>query len=292
MMEFQKKEWYLLELVLLDLISTLTKEGQIHKCKKLIFIYGSKKWNKIGKDQKNLIKWSQQQRNDTDLELAEETQGRATDEFIGMLQILAIGITDQDHLLQELAISWGLRDNLPKDEQQLFDIVVLQRQDEANDCHEQSRNLFPIDKDVDGLFQGLSLHPGVSPLEVALQLLLWWVLRVRCADQSVAWLLDSRHLFNQKPHQIPCYIDQYARISRKTSGCLRCVEQVWTYSAMLPVAWPNLNVAIKLDLFAMRNAPVARVGAPKTTALGAALLWHVKDVGLGRRRRDGHRHPE
>lgn len=61
---------------------------------------------------------------------------------------LPVGITDKDHFLHQLAISSGLRDNLPEDEKQLLDGVVLQRQHKPDDNHKQTRDLLSREDDT------------------------------------------------------------------------------------------------------------------------------------------------
>lgn len=49
---------------------------------------------------------------------------------------IPVRITDEDHLLQELPVSGRLGHNLPENQQELLDHVVLARQDEPDDGHE------------------------------------------------------------------------------------------------------------------------------------------------------------
>ena len=44
-----------------------------------------------------------------------------------MLQVFAVGVTDQNHLLHQLPVRRGLWDDLPKDQQQLLYRVILWR---------------------------------------------------------------------------------------------------------------------------------------------------------------------
>ncbi len=60
------------------------------------------------------------------LELAEEPQGGPPDELVGVLQVLPVGVADQDHLLHELAVRVRLGADLPEDEEELLDGVVLE----------------------------------------------------------------------------------------------------------------------------------------------------------------------
>lgn len=64
---------------------------------------------------------------------------------------LPVSITDKDHLLHQLAIRRGLRHNLPEDQQQLLDHMVLQRQHEPDDDHQETGDLLPREDDPDCL---------------------------------------------------------------------------------------------------------------------------------------------
>lgn len=76
---------------------------------------------------------------------------------VGQLVYLSVGVTDQDHLLKQLAI-WGcFGNNLPENQQQLFDGVVLKRQHETDYGHQQSWQLLTIQDHDDDLLQGFGL---------------------------------------------------------------------------------------------------------------------------------------
>lgn len=73
------------------------------------------------------------------------------------LAYLSVGITDQDHLLKQLAIRGCFGNNFPEHQQELFDGVVLKRQHKTNYGHQQSRELLAIQDHDDDLLQGFGL---------------------------------------------------------------------------------------------------------------------------------------
>lgn len=75
---------------------------------------------------------------------------------------LSVRIAHEDHLLQQPAIWSGLGHDLPEDKQQLFDGMVLQRQDKTYDGHQKPRQLFTIQNHNDHLLQGLCLQLDIS----------------------------------------------------------------------------------------------------------------------------------
>ena len=75
---------------------------------------------------------------------------------------LAIGVADQNHLLHQFAVRQCFRHNLPEDEQQLLDGVVLQRQHKADHRHQDPRDLLPSQNGVDAFLQSLSLGSDVA----------------------------------------------------------------------------------------------------------------------------------
>lgn len=69
---------------------------------------------------------------------------------------LSVGIADQDHLLKEFAIRSCFGNNLPENQQQLFNGVVLKWQHKANYGHQQPWQLFAIQDHNDDLLQSFS----------------------------------------------------------------------------------------------------------------------------------------
>lgn len=67
---------------------------------------------------------------------------------------LSVGIADQDHLLKEFAISGCFGNNLPENQQELFDGVILKWQHKANYGHQEPWQLFAIQDHDDDLLQG------------------------------------------------------------------------------------------------------------------------------------------
>lgn len=77
--------------------------------------------------------------------------------LVYQLAYLSVGITDQNHLLQQLAIWSCFGNNLPENQQQFLDGVILKWQHKADYGHQKSWQLLTIqDHDYD-LLQGFSL---------------------------------------------------------------------------------------------------------------------------------------
>lgn len=70
---------------------------------------------------------------------------------------LPVGITDQDHLLQQFSIRSGFGYDLPEDQQKFFDGVVLKWKHKADDGHQETRQLLAIQDHDDNLLQSLCL---------------------------------------------------------------------------------------------------------------------------------------
>ena len=96
-----------------------------------------------------------------------------------MLQVLAIGVAHEDHLLQQFALCIHFGNGLPEDEQQLLERVIVRRQAETDHVHQHAlqiwRTLPYAQKSWRGLWKWMllnldekatlfSLH---SPLSVA-----------------------------------------------------------------------------------------------------------------------------
>jgi hypothetical protein len=81
-----------------------------------------------------------------------------------VLQILSVRVADENHFLHEFAIRGGLRYDLPEDEQQFFDHVVLQWQHKPDDGHQQAWHTLAGKDHVDALLQRLDLNFNVALL--------------------------------------------------------------------------------------------------------------------------------
>ena len=57
---------------------------------------------------------------------------------------LPVGIADQDHLVQQLAVRAGLGPDLPEHQQQFLQLVVVARQHKPDDGHQQAREAVSI----------------------------------------------------------------------------------------------------------------------------------------------------
>lgn len=70
---------------------------------------------------------------------------------------LPVGVADQDHLLKQFSIRGGFGYNLPEDQQQFFDGVVLKRKHKADDGHQEARQLLAVQDHDDDFLQRLRL---------------------------------------------------------------------------------------------------------------------------------------
>lgn len=72
-------------------------------------------------------------------DLAQEPKGASSHVLVRVGQVLAICITDKDHLVQQFAIGAKFGNDLPVDEQQLLESVIIFGHHEANDRHQEPR---------------------------------------------------------------------------------------------------------------------------------------------------------
>lgn len=84
-----------------------------------------------------------------------EPQSGPAQELIRMLQIFPVRVTHKDHLLEEFAVGRRFRYDLPEDEEQLLDGVVLEGQHEAYNGHQEAGEAFAGEDYVDGFLEGL-----------------------------------------------------------------------------------------------------------------------------------------
>ena len=106
-------------------------------------------------------------------ELAEEAEHGAADEFVGVVEVVSQGIAHQDHLTQEFlggAVEFG--DYLPIQHQELLEQVVVGAAAEADDAHEDARQVLTGEEQHDGLLQRPNLEFDVGVLQVPHDLLL------------------------------------------------------------------------------------------------------------------------
>lgn len=102
---------------------------------------------------------------------------------------LSIGIAYENHLLEEFPIGGSLWHNLPEDEQQLLDCVILHGQHKAYDGHNETRIALTIQQQFDYFLERLNFYIRVAFFEVLLQLHLVRHLQIRRVDDRV-----TRHL--------------------------------------------------------------------------------------------------
>lgn len=77
---------------------------------------------------------------------------------------LAISIAHKDHFLQQFAIGRCLRHDLPEQQQQLFDGVIMRRHHKADDWHQQAGQAFAVQQQFDDLLDGFDSHVLVTIL--------------------------------------------------------------------------------------------------------------------------------
>lgn len=108
---------------------------------------------------------------DLDLvEAAEEAEGDAADVLVGVLEVVAEVLADEDHLREDLAAGVGLVDDLEVQEEELLDGVVLAGEDVADDGDEELRDGLAVEEEHDGLLEGVHLERHVVPLQRLLDL--------------------------------------------------------------------------------------------------------------------------
>jgi len=104
------------------------------------------------------------------IEAAEETEGDAADVLVGVLEVVAEILADEDHLGEDFASGIGLVNDLEVEEEKLLDGVVLGGEDVADDGDEELWNGFAVEEEHDGLLQFLDLRRDVVSLESFLDL--------------------------------------------------------------------------------------------------------------------------
>ena len=95
------------------------------------------------------------------VESAEESEGDAADVLVGMLEVVAEILADEDHLREDLAARIGLVDDLEIEEEELLDGVVLGGENVADDGDEELRNGLAVQEDHDGLLKRVDLRSDV-----------------------------------------------------------------------------------------------------------------------------------
>lgn len=102
---------------------------------------------------------------DLDLvEAAEEPERDAADVLVGVLEVVAEVLADEDHLGEDLAAGVGLVDDLEVEEEELLDGVVLAGEDVADDGDEELGNGLAVEEEHDGLLEGVDLEGDVVAL--------------------------------------------------------------------------------------------------------------------------------
>ncbi|GMN48127.1 hypothetical protein TIFTF001_017308 [Ficus carica] len=104
------------------------------------------------------------------VEAAEEAESDAADVLVGMLEVVAEVLADEDHLREDFASGVGLVDDLQVEEEKLLDGVVLGGEDIADDGDEQLGNRLPIQQKHYRLLQSLDLRFHIVPFQSLLDL--------------------------------------------------------------------------------------------------------------------------
>lgn len=104
------------------------------------------------------------------VESAEESEGDAADVLVGMLEVVAEILADEDHLREDLAARISLVDDLEVEEEELLDGVVLGGENVADDGDEELRNGLAVQEDHDGLLKRVDLRSDVVSFQGLLDL--------------------------------------------------------------------------------------------------------------------------
>jgi hypothetical protein len=124
-------------------------------------------------------------------EAAEEAQRDAADALVGVLQVVAEVLADEDHLRQDAAGGVALVDDLEVEEQQLLDGEVLGREDVADDGDEERAQGLAVEDEHDGALHGLDLGGDVAALQIRLDLIGHGGGALVEVDQQSAWLVHG-----------------------------------------------------------------------------------------------------
>ena len=103
-------------------------------------------------------------------DLAEEAQRLPPEELVGVLQVVAEVLADEDHLGQDLPVGGRLLDGLEVQEQQLLDVVVVAGKHVADDGDEEPGELLPVEHAYHELLHRHDLRVVVVALERLLEL--------------------------------------------------------------------------------------------------------------------------
>ena len=77
---------------------------------------------------------------------------------------LSVGVAHEDHLVQQFAVGRRLGPDLPEDQQELLERVVVGGHHKADDGHEQPRQTLTAQHQLDRPLQGTGLHAVVAML--------------------------------------------------------------------------------------------------------------------------------
>lgn len=103
-------------------------------------------------------------------EAAEEAEGDAADVLVGVVEVVAEVLADEDHLREAPAGGVALVDDLEVEEEQLLDGVVLGGEDVADDGDEEGGEGLAVEEEHDGALHGVHLGGHVAALEIRLDL--------------------------------------------------------------------------------------------------------------------------
>ena len=127
------------------------------------------------------------------LHLGHEAEGAAPDVLVRVVQVVQDLVAHQDELRQQFALEVDLVDDLEVHERELLEDVVLLRQHEPNDGHQEAVEDLAVDQQHDRLLHRLDLLPGLALLQQHAQLVALVRHDLRVIDQQRALLFHSRH---------------------------------------------------------------------------------------------------
>lgn len=104
------------------------------------------------------------------VEAAEEAESDAADVLVGVLEVVAEVLADEDHLREHLAARIGLVDDLEVEEEELLHRVILGGEHVADDGDEELRNRLAVEEEHYCLLQRVDLRCDVVSFQRLLDL--------------------------------------------------------------------------------------------------------------------------
>ena len=88
------------------------------------------------------------------VEAAEEPERDAAYELVGVLEVVAEVLANEDHFWEYFSLGIGFLDELEVEQEEFLDGVVLRREDVADDGDEELRDGLAVEQEHDRLLEG------------------------------------------------------------------------------------------------------------------------------------------